>query len=292
MKHSGIALILTLLVNCAIFGQTAPIDYLGQKAPGTTPKKFAPDVFKINEWGPVFSPDGTELFYTWQNPNGSQDYHINYMKKTAGVWSQPVKAPFCDKNGRPDIEPNFTPDGKRLYFDSERNGGFGKADIWYVEKTAAGWSEAFNAGEGINTSLNDNMPSFAPDGTLYFCSDRNNDEWDIDIYYAKLAGGKYLKPVKIDAINTRTWDAHPTVLGDKLFFTSVRSEGVGKGDIYFSIITGDTYGKPQPMPAVFNSNRSEWGLVLSPDKKYFFFFHQEDGLYWVDVKALAGSNPK
>ncbi len=290
MKHSRIALAMTLVINGIAFSQP-PLDYLGQKLPGVKPGKFMPGVFTVNEWGPVFSPDGTELFYT-RNPSGSQTYRIYYMKKTGGVWSKPIAAPFSDKNGAPEIEPAFTPDGKRLYFDSERRGGFGAADIWYVEKTATGWSEPVNAGEGINSSASDAMPSFAPDGTLYFCSDRNNDRWDIDIYYSKLTRGKYMAPVKIDGISTRKWDAHPTVIGDKLFFTSVRSEGLGKGDIYFCQINGDSYGMPQPLPAIFNTTGSEWGLTLSPNRKYLFFFHEKDGTYWVDVKAFSGSGTK
>jgi hypothetical protein len=262
---------------------------MGQEAPGYYPEKFAVDFFsKTNEWGPVFSPDGKELFYTWQNPNGSQDYHINYMKKVNGVWSNPVPAPFTDKNGSSEIEPNFSPDGKRLYFDSERQGGFGKADIWYVEKTDTGWSVPVNAGSTINTIYNDNFASFAPDGSMFFCSDKNKSEWDIDIYYAKFDSGKFLTPQRLgDSINTPNWDACPTVVFDKLFFESTRRDGFGKGDIYFSQISDNSFGKPELMSGNFNTSKSEIGLVLSPDKKYLFFKHLgEANIYWVDAEAL------
>ncbi len=274
--------------NSFIYAQDDSIDYLGQKVPGYYPQKFAPEIFKINEWGPVFSPDGKELFYTWQNPNGSQDYHINYMKKVDGVWSTPVPAPFTDKNGSPEIEPNFSPDGKRLYFDSERTGGFGGADIWYVEKTDTGWSAPVNAGATINAASNDNFASFAQDGSIFFCSDRKNGNWDIDIYYAKYENGKFSAPIRLgDSINTPNWDACPTVVIDKLFFESTRSDGFGEGDIYFSRISGDSFGKAELMSANYNTNKSEMGLVLSPDKKYLFFkYFREANIYWVDAEAL------
>jgi len=279
------------IIMYAIVGnaQVNSIDYFGQKPPGYFPEKFAPEIFnKKNEWGPVFSPDGNELFYSWQNPNGNQDYKIYHMKKTDGIWSSPALAPFTDKNGSAEIEPNFTPDGKRLYFDSERAGGFGGADIWYVEKTDSGWGEPINAGNTINTQFNDNFPSFAEDSTMYFCSDRNKNAWDIDIYYAKYENGKYEDPIRLhDSINTTNWDACPTVINNKLVFESTPKGGFGAGDICVSQISDDNYGKAALMSANFNTNKSEFGIVLSPDKKYLFFSHKNDaGVYWVDVEAL------
>ena len=220
--------ILFITLSTIGWAQSDSIDYLGQKPPGYYPQKFAPEIFKINEWGPVFSPDGNELFYTWQVPDmKDQIYHINYMKKINGVWSKPVPAPFTDKNGSAEIEPNFSPDGKRLYFDSEREGGFGRADIWYVEKTDTGWSEPINAGSTINTKYMDNFASFADDGSMFFCSDRNKDMWDIDIYYVKFENGKFLVPQRLsDSINTTGWDANPIMVKDKLIYLSPRNEWI------------------------------------------------------------------
>jgi hypothetical protein len=267
--------------------QGVSIDYLGQKQPGYYPEKFGEGFFKPNEWGPVFSPDGDELFYTSQNPDGSQKYHINYMKKSNGVWSKPMMAPFSDKSGSAELEPNFTPDGKKLYYDSERKGGLGGADIWYVTKTDNGWSEPINAGDGINTKNNDNFAFFTEDGSMYFCSDRNKSSWDIDIYYSKFIDGKYLPAKKLDeSINSSSWDSCPTVAKNKLLFNSSRSGGFGKGDIYFCEISGDSWGKPETLSANYNSKLGDWGLVLSPDKKYFFFYQQGSGIYWVDSEAL------
>lgn len=278
-----------LSVTFHSYSQVESIDYFGQEPPGYFPEVFAPEVFnETNTWGPVFSPDGNELFYTWQNPDGSQDYKIMYLKKTNGVWSDPELAPFSDENGAAEIEPNFTPDGNRLYFDSERSGGHGGADIWYVERTASGWSDPINAGAGINTSSNDNFPSFSEDGTMYFCSDREKGNWDIDIYYAKYENGSYADPVRLhDSINSTAWEACPTVVGNKLIFESYLSGGYGAGDYYVSQIEGDSYGKAERLSPFFNTNKSEFALVLSPDRKYLFFKHGgETNVYWVDVEVL------
>lgn len=278
-----------LIIKTNLFSQEEQIDYLGQQPPGYFPEVFAPEVFNAtNIWGPVFSPDGTELFYTWQNPNGSQDYHIMYMRKTNGVWSDPMPAPFTDENGAAELEPNFTPDGNRLYYDSERRDGLGGADIWYVERTETGWSDPINAGEGINTSRNDNFPSFAEDGTMFFCSDRDKETWDIDIYYASYENGEFATPVRLhDSINSTTWEACPAVINDMLIYESYKSGGFGRGDLYVSHFQGDTFGIAERLSPAFNTSQSEFAVVLSPDKKYLFFKHGGDStVQWVDVEIL------
>jgi hypothetical protein len=265
--------------------QIDSIDYFGQKPPGYYPQKFAPEIFKeTKEWGPVFSPDGKEVFYTVD----ISGYHIYYMKKTDGVWSSPSLAPFTDKDGSAELEPNFIPDGKRLYYDSERKGGLGGADIWYVEKTDTGWSNPINAGDTINTKNNDNFAAFAEDGSMIFCSDRKGGGWNIDIYYAKYENGKFLAPQRLgDSINMSGWDASPAVINGKLFFESTPNGGFGGGDILSSQISGDSFGKAVLMSANYNTSSSEMGLVMSPDKKYLFFKHLgKPYIYWVDVEAL------
>lgn len=283
-----------LLSNAKLFSQSDSIDYLGQPAPKYFPEKFASGMFGKNEWGPVFSPNGDEMFFTWQNPNGSQNYQIKHRTKTNGQWSESSVAPFSDPNRRAELEPNFTPDGQRLYFDSERDGGYGGADIWYVTKTDTGWSQPVNAGPEINTSSNDNFPSFAEDGSMFFCSDRLKGNWDIDIYYAKYENGTFLAPQILgDSINTDKWEACPTAYKNKLVFESTRPDGYGKGDVCISQITEGKFGKAQTLSPAFNTYQSEYGIVLSPDKKYLFFKRSDEtDILWVDAEILDFQGPK
>lgn len=282
-----------LLLYGITFAQTDSIDYLGQKSPEYYPEKFADGIISSGkgESGPVFSPGGNELFFTGYDSQ-KYIYYINYMKKTNGVWSERMPAPFSDyKNGSSEAVPCFTPDGKRIYYSSNRKGGFGKLDIWYVDKTDTGWGSPVNAGDIINSAGNDDFPFISGDGSLYFNSDREKVEWDYDIFYAKCHDGKYSIATNLgDSVNSSSWDACPTIVNDKLIFWSKRSGGFGKGDIYFSRISGDSFGKAELMSANYNSSSSEFGLVLSPDKKYFFF-SRGDGdinskIYWVDAEAL------
>ncbi|NJN33345.1 MAG: hypothetical protein HC817_02900 [Saprospiraceae bacterium] len=57
-------------------------------------------------------------------------------------------------------------------FASDRAGGLGGIDIWYVQFENGKWSEARNLGAPINTKYDDQTPFIHPDGvTLYFTSE-------------------------------------------------------------------------------------------------------------------------
>ena len=286
-----VALLFTTLLPAAptLSGaEPIAIDYLGQTPPGCFPERFAPELFQPNEWGPVFSPDGNELFSTWQNPDGSQDYHLQYRRRVDGVWSPAGPAPFADPNGAPEIEPNFSPDGQRLYFDSERAGGFGGADIWYVEKTATGWSAPINAGSAINTKANDNFPFFAADGTFYFCSDRDNTQWDIDIFTAPLRDGSDLSPQRLGpTVNSPRWDSCPTAVGTGLLFNALRDERAKTGSLYFSARSDSGWSEAEMLPPCYNGPAGTWGIVLSPDRRVLFFYQKGVGVFWVDASVVG-----
>lgn len=80
------------------------------------------------------------------------------------------------------------PDGKTLFFVSDRSGGLGGNDIWYSKQDENGiWGGAINAGKRINTPGNEKSPFIHPDGnTLYFSSDAWMGLGGYDIFFIKL----------------------------------------------------------------------------------------------------------
>lgn len=72
-----------------------------------------------------------------------------------------------------DSQPSLSPDGRTLFFVSNRRGGSGGDDIWYSTLGADGeWSRA-RPMANINTAGSEFSPVVGPDGKLYFASD-----WD------------------------------------------------------------------------------------------------------------------
>ena len=80
----------------------------------------------------------------------------------------------------------FSPDGKYLYFVSNRKGGYGGKDIWRSEITNNGFLEPQNLGGLINTKYDEMSPFLHPDNlTLYFGSNGHIGMGDDDIYLSR-----------------------------------------------------------------------------------------------------------
>jgi outer membrane protein OmpA-like peptidoglycan-associated protein len=91
----------------------------------------------------------------------------------------------------------ITPDGKQLYFSSNRPGGFGELDIWVSQREENGnWGPAVNLGSTINTPFNENTPFFVPaTGTLMFSSLGHNGMGGYDVFTSNLKNGKWTQPI-------------------------------------------------------------------------------------------------
>lgn len=79
--------------------------------------------------------------------------------------------------------PFVTEDGKRIYFSSTMSGGFGGADIWYMDRRPDGkWGEPQNAGLVVNTVGNEVFP-YVHGNNFYFASDGRVGYGGLDIFY-------------------------------------------------------------------------------------------------------------
>lgn len=84
--------------------------------------------------------------------------------------------------GHPALHPN----GQVLFFTSDMPGGMGGKDIYYCLRKDSGWSEPVNAGPMVNTSGDEMFPYIAPDGTLYFSSDKWPGLGGLDLFSVRL----------------------------------------------------------------------------------------------------------
>ena len=85
-------------------------------------------------------------------------------------------------------QPSLSNDGKTLWFTSNREGGFGKSDIWYSVKSNTDWTEPINAGSSINTSENEMFP-FYQNGKIYFSSNGHAGVGGLDIFSVSYKDG-------------------------------------------------------------------------------------------------------
>ncbi|MFK7925127.1 MAG: hypothetical protein AB8H47_24435 [Bacteroidia bacterium] len=291
MKYQISVLFLAILLTSSGIVVDEDLKYLKQKPPTKIPQVFAPNIISLEdeyEFGSVFNEAGTEFFYGVDTGDNSV---IRYSKLEGDQWTTPKTILASDQYGFND--PFLSPDEQRLYFISQRSQeGFGGYDIWYVEKTANGWSESINAGENINSKRNEYYISFTHDGTMYFSSNKDaseNSGGDFDIFYSKYVGGEFQKPVALgEAINTSKYEADVFIDPNEsyIIFCGNRPDGMGRGDMYISFKNADgTWSQSKNMGAPINSNGHELCPFVTKDGKYFFYTSNED-IYWVSTEIF------
>ncbi|MEM6380726.1 MAG: hypothetical protein AAF705_21260 [Bacteroidota bacterium] len=289
LKNTLRILPILLIVACTALAQESSL-YLGQEPPSTTPEVFAPDLISNSneyEFGSVFNKTGTEFYYG-VNVKGKEE--IRYSKLEGDTWTKPVTLLAHPTYGYND--PFLSPDENRLYFISKRamdgKGPLKDYDIWYVEKQKNAWSEPINAGPEINKRGDEYYISFTNDGTMFFASDRKEN--DFDIYQSRFVNGAFQTPTSLgNAINTKYYEADVFVDPNEayLIFCAQRPDGYGRGDLYISFKNKDGSWSPSKnMGPKINSTGHELCPFVSKDGKYFFYTSRED-IYWVDAKIIA-----
>jgi peptidoglycan-associated lipoprotein len=201
--------------------------------------------------GPAsFTLDGSVLYFTLTRIPEKLDYtkvkllkgkqatvnvEIYSAKKDAsGQWGNVVAFPYNDVNRFSNGDPFISADGQSLYFISNRPGGKGGTDLYVCRKTDAGdWGVPVTLKE-VNTEGNERTPVFDMDNNFYFSSDGRIGMGGLDVYKAKLVGGKISTPENLAyPINSPQDDfAYNLAKGGTGYFSSNRKEGLGEDDIY------------------------------------------------------------
>ncbi len=184
----------------------------------------------------TISADGKVLVFTACSCKGNCgicDLYVTY--KEDNQWSTPKNlGPNINSKGW-ESQPSLSADGKTLYFVSEREGNYGKKDIWKSTLQEDGeWSEPVNLGPPVNSEARELSPFIHPNGqTLFFASDRCPSLGGFNIYYTNWIDGKWTEPVNLGyPINNHRDQAalFVTADGKKGYY----ADGNQKGTSYYS----------------------------------------------------------
>ncbi len=180
----------------------------------------------------TFTNGGRTIIFARGNEGtkkGRQNVDLFVTNLRGSTWTEPQRLSISDPQAW-DSSPAFSPDGKTLYFSSNRKGGLGGNDIYKTTLDDNGrFSKPENLGPDVNTPGNESFVSVGPDGTLYVASDGLPGLGNLDLF--RIEEGK---PVNMGPpINSPGDDFGIYVgKGNMGFFSSNRAGGKGGDDLY------------------------------------------------------------
>lgn len=158
-------------------------------------------------------------------------------------------------------------------------------DFWFSKREDDTWTEGLALSNTINTKGNEGAQSITADGRyMYFTAcGRPDGRGRCDIYYSKKVGDMWSEPINCGAnVNTRAWEAQPSISADgrSLYFVSNRKSGKGKMDIWKSDLIEILEDGKQRWSQAENLNINTSGNEMSPfihaSNRYLVF--ASDGL--------------
>lgn len=246
------------------------------------------------------SYSGDELYLFKDVDHVGNIYVSNYKN---GKWSPMRKLNANINTQHYETHACVSADGTKLFFSSNRAGGYGDLDIYVSERVPGGdWGPATNLGPNINSRFNENTPFVTTDGnTLYFSSEGHNTMGGYDIFFSqKQSDGTWSKPVNMGyPINSNDDDLFYFPIGDGSvgLMSLFADDAIGETDIYQleiflpryqkSIVTAsDYFEKKDNLPkhtlvidtanvhgvALIDPVKSENIAYLDPEKRFTLFF--------------------
>jgi hypothetical protein len=293
----------TVIVLYAFFlqlvhSQSDSIDYFGQAPPGVIPEVFAPGIISTDdtEFGITISPSGDELYFTRTDDAGVTA--IYFTKKENSSWTSPAKAPFS--NTERNLEPSFSPDGRRIYFTRRKTISTGYIPAgYYVEKNNNIWGEATE----IENPLTDVFTMYlgiADNGNIYYTGREEANQF---LFFIENQNGTYSSQRKLPPEINYGWVAHSYIAPDEsyiIYDARNREDSYGNEDLYISFKDEDgTWSNSINFGGTISTEKSENCPGMSPDGKYLFFMRtstdsdwSQADIYWVRSDHIIDSLKK
>ncbi len=211
--NSGKLLGCLILISLFSYAVSAQV-----KSRSGIPSVFAPGVVSTPfiDAAASFSPDGKTVYFC----QGTKYLTICSSQFKNGKWNLPVVLPFSGK--WKDWDPFFSPDGKQLFFVSNRpqtdTSKISGSHLWYVNYVVNNkWSPARLVAGDFNTDGTDNYaPTVSYNHSLFFCSMDRDGHKGMASFYTPWLGDHYGQPVYL-ALNGSEETMDPFISPDEQY---------------------------------------------------------------------------
>ena len=283
--YSVIALVPAIMISPHIGAQAKFSDW-GE------PTNLGCDVNSTSaEQGPAISKDGLSLFFGSMRSGGfgASDIWVAQRASVDGAWGPAVNlGDVVNTTGVENI-PALSRDGHWLFFNSDRPGTSGGADIWasYREHVHDdfGWQPPVNLGAGANSAGFELGAAFLENeeaGLPLLFFGRGPTVTDVDIYVSELqSNGMFGDAVLVPELSSAQSDQRPSVRFDglELFLGSNRPGSLGGNDIWVSTreTVFDTWDIPTNPGSTVNSSSGDMQPEIAADRLTLFFASNRPG---------------
>jgi outer membrane protein OmpA-like peptidoglycan-associated protein len=232
--------------------------YFSEKKPDGTfsePRQFSSKLSEVNKntGNASITADGSRIFFTRNDniTNKQNTYNLQlFTARAAGEnrWKSADKLSFCSPNFN-FMHPSVSPDGKWLFFVTNKTGGIGGTDLWVSQRNGEDWGKPENLGPVVNTSANEGFPFIDGEGRLYFCSKGHPGYGGFDIFVSEKDGnGNWKTPQNLGKpFNSSLDDISIYVAPDRHSGMFTSSRNGGDDDIFLFKVLDEP---PQAQPIV------------------------------------------
>lgn len=195
-----------------------------------------------NEGAQSISSDGRYMYFTaCDRTDGQGRCDIYFSTFDGNRWSPGVNIGTPVNSTYWESQPSISPNGRMLFFVSNRPGGLGGMDIWYSIRGSDGkWGKPLNPGKSINTEGDEFSPFiYFNSKTLYFSSNGRESFGGHDIYITNMnRDTTWTAPENLGPpVNTPADETGLVIesTGKRAYFSSVRDKEKGKDIFYLDL---------------------------------------------------------
>jgi len=251
---------------------------------------------------PAIAPSGLSLYFASDRPGGlgGRDIYVSQRATLSSAWGAAQSLGATLNTSVNEVVGSISPDGREMFLNSNRPGGFGGADIYLSTRTDPnndfGWTTPVNLGAVVNSTLSDQNPNYFVDpatgaGTLFFTSDRNAAPNFKDVYQStRNANGTFNPPALVNELNSAGDEAKTAISRDglEIFIGSNRLDPAISSLFVSTRASVSAPWSPPVYVAVLNTAGSNTQPMLSSDGTVLYFAsNRTGGIGSVDVYSAV-----